>query len=38
LRGLPAGKFLLKAWIDSRTTREHTVELKNGETVHVDFP
>jgi plastocyanin len=38
LRGLPAGKFVLKAWIDSQTTREHPVELKNGETVHVDFP
>ena len=38
LRGLPSGKFLLKAWIDSRTTREQPVELKNGETTHVDFP
>src|SRR5215470_8496226 len=38
LRGLPAGKFVLKAWIDSQTTREHPVELKNGETAHVDFP
>jgi plastocyanin len=37
LRGLPSGKFLLKAWIDSRTTREQPVELKNGETAHVDF-
>lgn len=37
LRGLPSGKFLLKAWIDSRTTREQPVELKNGETTHVDF-
>jgi plastocyanin len=38
LTGLPAGKFTLKAWIDSKTTRERTVELKNGATVHVDFP
>jgi plastocyanin len=38
LRGLPSGKFSLKAWIDSRTTREKPVELKNGETAQVDFP
>lgn len=38
LRALPAGKFLLKAWIDSRTTREKPVELKDGEIAHVDFP
>jgi len=38
LSGLPAGKYTLKAWIDSKTTREQPVELKNGATVHVDFP
>src|SRR6266436_998057 len=38
LEGLPAGHYTLKAWIDSRTTREKPVELKNGETFHVDFP
>jgi plastocyanin len=38
LDGLPAGHYTLKAWIDSRTTREKPVELKNGETFHVDFP
>src|SRR5438045_4551819 len=38
LEGLPAGHYTLKAWIDSRTTREKLVELKNGETFHVDFP
>jgi plastocyanin len=37
LNGLPAGHYTLKAWIDSRTTREKPVELKNGETFHVDF-
>lgn len=37
LRGLPSGKFVVKAWIDSKTTREQAVELKNAETVHVDF-
>ncbi|HEX4641203.1 MAG TPA: carboxypeptidase regulatory-like domain-containing protein [Chthoniobacterales bacterium] len=38
LTGLPAGHYTLKAWIDSRTTREHPVDLKNGASVHVDFP
>lgn len=38
LSGLPAGHYTLKAWIDSRTTREKPVELKNGQTVRVDFP
>src|SRR6266446_7152243 len=35
---LPPGKYMLKAWIDSRTTREKTLELKDGQTLHVDFP
>ena len=35
---LPAGHYTLKAWIDSRTTREKPVELKIGQTLHVDFP
>jgi plastocyanin len=38
LSGLPAGRYKLKAWIDSRTTREKPVELKDGQTLHVDFP
>ena len=38
LRGLPAGHYTLKAWVDSKTTRERPVELKNGATLHVDFP
>ena len=38
LSGLPPGKYTLKAWVDSRTTREQAVELKSGSTVHVDFP
>jgi plastocyanin len=37
LRGLPSGHYTLKAWINSKTTRERPVELKNGETVRVDF-
>jgi plastocyanin len=35
---LPPGKHMLKAWIDSRTTREKPVELKDGQTLHVDVP
>ena len=38
LSGLPAGSYKLKAWINSRTTREQAVELKSGSTLHVDFP
>ena len=38
LTGLPAGHYNLKAWIDSRTTREHPVDLQGGSTLHVDFP
>jgi len=38
LDGLPAGRYTLKAWVDSRTTREKPVELKSGQTLHVDFP
>ena len=38
LSGLPAGHYTLKAWIDSRTTQERPVDMKNGQTLHVDFP
>jgi len=38
LSRLPAGHYTLKAWIDSKTTRERPVELKSGETLHIDFP
>jgi plastocyanin len=38
LDGLPAGHYTLKAWVDSRTTREKLIDLKNGQTLHVDFP
>jgi plastocyanin len=38
LNGLPAGQYVLKAWVNSSTTLEHPVVLKNGETVHIDFP
>ncbi|MBI5382180.1 MAG: carboxypeptidase regulatory-like domain-containing protein [Opitutae bacterium] len=38
LGGLPAGRYLLKVWIDSKTTRERPVELTDGATLTVDFP
>src|SRR2546429_4222519 len=37
LSGLPAGHYTLKAWVDSRTTREQAVDLKSGSNIHVDF-
>jgi plastocyanin len=38
LSHLPAGKFILKAWLDSRTTLERPVELQDGPAFHADFP
>jgi plastocyanin len=38
LSGLPAGHYTLKAWVDSRTIREHSIDLRSGSTLHVDFP
>jgi plastocyanin len=38
LSGLPSGRYTLKAWIDSKTTREQPVELKSGAKVRIDFP
>jgi plastocyanin len=38
LTKLPAGKYTLKAWVDSKTVLERPVELKAGETLNVDFP
>src|SRR5207302_4107828 len=35
---LPPGHYTLKAWIDSKTTREQLIELKNGNTLRVNFP
>jgi plastocyanin len=35
---LPAGRYTLKAWIDSKTTREKSIDLKDGQTLHVDLP
>lgn len=38
LSGLPSGKYTLKAWVDSKTTREQPVELKSGAKLQIDFP
>ena len=38
LAGLPAGKYVLKAWIDSKTTRAQPVEIGPGGTLYADFP
>lgn len=38
LEHLPAGNYLLKAWVAGDDIREHPVELKAGMTLHVDFP
>ena len=38
LEGLPAGRHVLKAWVDDETVRERTVDLVEGKTVRVDFP
>jgi plastocyanin len=38
LTGLPAGRFTLKAWVDSKTTHETAVELADGRVSTVDFP
>ncbi|HEY5079934.1 MAG TPA: carboxypeptidase regulatory-like domain-containing protein [Opitutaceae bacterium] len=38
LEGLPAGRFVLKVWLDSRTTLERPVDLASGSTLRADFP
>ncbi len=38
LGNLPPGRYVLKAWKDSKTTLEKPVELKAGGTLHIDFP
>jgi plastocyanin len=38
LTGLPEGRYTLKAWVDSKTTREQTVELKGDAVLRADFP
>lgn len=38
LAGLPAGSYVLKAWVDSKTTRERRLELRDDTVLRVDFP
>lgn len=38
LTGLPPGDYVLKAWIDSKTTHASPVTLRPGETLQRDFP
>lgn len=38
LTGLPDGRYTLKAWLDSKATREQVVELKGDATLRVEFP
>lgn len=38
LENLPAGKFVLKTWVNEKTTWERPVELEAGKTLRVDFP
>lgn len=38
LTGLPAGSYVLKAWLSSKTTLEKPVEVTNGQTLTVNFP
>jgi len=38
LEGLPAGHYVLKAWVDSQTTLERPVDLRPDATLRADFP
>lgn len=38
LTGLPAGRYVLKAWVNSRTTLERPVDLADGATLQADLP
>jgi hypothetical protein len=38
LEHLPAGSYVLKAWVAGDDIRERRVELKAGMTLRVDFP
>jgi len=35
---LRAGHFVLKAWVNDTDIREHSLDLKSGTTLHMDFP
>jgi hypothetical protein len=38
LEGLPQGRYVLKVWLDSRTTLQRPVELGASSVLHEDFP
>lgn len=38
LRDLPNGHYVLKAWLNENDVRSSDVDLKAGQTLHVDFP
>ncbi|CAN5370184.1 hypothetical protein BH20VER3_BH20VER3_11950 [soil metagenome] len=38
LTNLPAGHFVLKAWVDSKTTWQQAVDLKSGRTLQLKLP
>jgi plastocyanin len=38
LSGLPAGRYVLKAWLSSKTTLERQVELASGSALRVNLP
>ncbi|HEY1765661.1 MAG TPA: carboxypeptidase regulatory-like domain-containing protein, partial [Opitutaceae bacterium] len=38
LDALPDGRYVLKAWLDSKTTLERPVQLQSGTKLHADFP
>ena len=38
MENLPAGKYVLKAWVNEKRVMERTVELEAGKKVQADFP
>jgi plastocyanin len=38
LKGVPAGNYVLKVWMNSKTTLERAVEVKADATLQLDFP
>jgi len=38
ITNLPSGTYQFKAWLNNKTTLAKSVTLKDGETLHVDFP
>ncbi len=38
LSGLPAGRYVLKVWLNSQKVHERPVELVEGAMLRVEFP